>query len=193
MLSGMSAALAAIMIIGGVSPVFAGNQANVSVGGNDTDSIVSVDYDADVANPSNSASTEVTTKIDSTFTVLIPKHVYLAKDEEGKYGASYSVTVKGTDIRPDQEVTISVPETILFEETSGGKFSENLHQTANVSEDAMGAVSVSGENLLYVTQGDQSIDEDSEAVTYTITPITLTAGSWKGTAEFTITLANKTE
>lgn len=193
----------------GVIPAYAGT----GVGAKDTNNTnASMTYDEAIglegdneffneegADKTASAETYVTMSKESAFTVVIPKHVELVKGDDG-YGASYDVIVKNTDIRPDQNISVTVAGNIDINETTGSNDVVNFAQSAEISEvsekqeDAMKSTVVGGgdDAIVYTTQGDLELAEEQEVITYTLAEQSLHAGSWLGNTTFTVSLNDVT-
>ena len=127
---------------------------------------------------------QVGANVDSTFKVYIPKKVTLAKaDDNIHYEANYNVRVEDADIRPDQQLQISVPQEIDMVEATLGEAEKKTIKN----------------NLVDVDSLDATVDKDTASAIFKVRAYEpmeseetiFTAGSWSGTGSFTVTLADK--
>ena len=127
---------------------------------------------------------QVGANVDSTFKVYIPKKVTLAKaDDNIHYEANYNVRVEDADIRPDQQLQISVPQEIDMVEATLGEAAKKTIKN----------------NLVDVDSLEATVDKDTASATFKVRAYEpmeseetiFTAGSWSGTGSFTVNLADK--
>lgn len=137
---------------------------------------------------------QVGANVDSTFKVYIPKKVTLAKaDDNIHYEANYNVRVEDADIRPDQSLDISVPQTITMTEETLGEAGAQTIKNVKVAEDgaisSINKVSV-GMDTAEATFNFKACEMNDDLTAYVDTDTVFTAGSWSGIGNFTITLAS---
>lgn len=163
----------------GVTPVFAEEAEN---------------YTIEAETENKNADVLVTATVDSTFKVLIPKTVTLAKEDDTiHYGANYSVKVVDADIRPDQSLDISVPQTITMTEETLGEEKAQTIKNVKVAEDgaisSVDKVSV-GMDIAEATFNFKACEMNDDLTAYVDTDTVFTAGSWSGTQTFTVALTD---
>ena len=142
---------------------------------------------------SSSASVQIKADVESAFTVLIPKTVVLTKASDDKhYEADYSVKVMNADVRPDQILHVSVPNTISMSEASIGASSatdvENLlNDGSNLSRvtDSYLACNTATATFNYKATEEREVANINN---YANEGTIFTAGSWSGTQTFTVAL-----
>lgn len=142
---------------------------------------------------SSSASVQIKADVESAFTVLIPKTVVLTKASDDKhYEADYSVKVVNADVRPDQILHVSVPNTISMSEASIGASSatavENLlNDGSNLSRvtDSYLACNTASATFNYKATEEREVANINN---YANEGTIFTAGSWSGTQTFTVAL-----
>lgn len=142
---------------------------------------------------SSSASVQIKADVESAFTVLIPKTVVLTKASDDKhYEADYSVKVVNADVRPDQILHVSVPNTISMSEASIGASSatdvENLlNDGSNLSRvtDSYLACNTATATFNYKATEEREVANINN---YANEGTIFTAGSWSGTQTFTVAL-----
>lgn len=176
----MAIAMAAV-VVAGSCPVFAATSVEATDVGDNT--VVTAE-NREQAKNSDTAEVEVSVDISSTFTVTIPKHVELQEANAADpstgakhtYDATYNVKVTEADIRPDEEVQITVADTLTIEENTS-KETVEFSQSVDKGTTASGTLA--------------SATQSNEVFTYTLAEEPVKSGSWNGVTNFTITLASK--
>lgn len=163
----LTAVMAGTMMMGSVLPVCA----------------ATTDYDpisqTEVGESGTSRDTEVLYELGSTFSVVIPKRIVL--DATSK-DSDYAVRVYG-DISSDKKVTVAPQDALtdieginFYMKDQATKGTKKADVQANVTQDVVDWISAE-------VTADTSKDGNVAAPT-------ITAGSWKGTFNFNIALAD---
>lgn len=124
----------------------------------------------------NTSEAEVYVTRGSTFSVVIPKVITL--DGSTKAG-DYQVAVKG-DISGNQKISVTTPDTF-----------EMAEQNATVAQKDNVTATIAGAKTEWTQSEIKADTYDGTGTTKgTITADGITAGSWKGTFDFSISLTN---
>lgn len=157
----LTSLMAATMIMGSVVPVFAATTENQNVS--------QVEADQGTTRP-----VEVTYIQSSTFTVTIPKTIVL---DGSTKTSDYDVNVKG-DISSDKQVKVAPDTTFKMKDQSNAtKKKTDVDATVTQEETTWSSSEV-------------NVTTTGTTKTGNISAIGLTAGSWKGTFNFSVAMSD---
>lgn len=167
-----SALMAGTMMMGTTLPVFAATTESQDVTQTEADS-------------GTTRATEVLYTQASSYTVTIPKTITL---DGATKAADYGVKVSG-DISSDKKVSV-VPQDVLADETGVNFYMVDQATTATKKADVVATVT---QNATEWTSAELCVKDADETVVGTeksgnVSAPDITAGSWKGTFTFNITL-----
>lgn len=147
-----------------------------------TDSVGTVN-ETQTIESSEAAQCEIYAEVGSEFTVTIPKQITL--DGESKTG-TYTVSCKG-DIAGDEYVSVIPDASFTMSQQGKADVTANIVQTKNqFRTNGYGAALLDTEVLMNDASGANGTE-----ISGTIEASTLTAGTWNGVFNFTITLTQE--
>lgn len=125
--------------------------------------------------------TEVLYNLGSTFTVVIPKTIVLDTVDKD---SDYAVRVYG-DISSDKKVTVAPQDAIASEENNNVDF--HMVDQATAGSKKANVVATVTQDVVDWTSAEVTADTSKDG---NVAAPTITAGSWRGTFNFNIALAD---